>query len=210
MRIAPRRSGTVRTVWARGWLAAVEESAYEERDLKKGRALARAGAVGQIEVAGGEIVAAVDEGDDTFSLRVEVPVLEADGAETLVEVIGSGAGWIGHLLGGSLPDSFVEATEEAGIELVPYGGEFSASCACEAWAQPCRHALAVLTQVGWLIEADPLVLVHVRGVSRSELLDAIAGAGPDAGPDDLDVAVEAAERAAIILAEGDLSSWTWP
>ena len=216
-RIAPRRSGTVRTNWARGWQAAVEESAYEDRELKKGRALARAGAVGRIEVAEGSLTAAVGEGDETYSLRVEVPVLDADGIQTLIEVVGSGAGWIGQLLGGGLPASFVEATEEAGIELVPYGGEFSAVCACEAWAQPCRHALAVLTQVGWLVEAEPLTLIHVRGVARPELLDAVAQAsgerGGEAGgendsrdagedPEDLEIAVEAAERAAAMLEVG--------
>src|SRR5690606_2457402 len=134
-RIAPRRSGTVRTEWARGWSAAVEESAYEDRDLKKGRALARAGAVGQITLTAGAVVAAVTEGEEAYGLRVELPVLDPVASQTLVEVVGSGAGWIGALLGGALPEAFVEATEEAGVELLPYGGEFAALCACEAWAQ---------------------------------------------------------------------------
>lgn len=205
-RIGPRRSGTVRTEWARGWQAAVEESAYEDRDLKKGRSLARAGVVGQVTVAAGSIVAAVDEGDETYGLRVALPVLDAISTQTLVEVVGSGAGWIGALLGGVLPDSFVEATEEAGVELLPYGGEFTAVCACEAWAQPCRHAIAVLTQVAWLIEAEPLVIVHLRGLARPELLEqlqpsAVEEAHSDEEDADLVPGIEAAEEAAAMLEE---------
>lgn len=205
-RIAPRRSGTVRTEWARGWQAAVEESAYEDRDLKKGRALARAGVVGQVSVEAGAVVAAVTEGDETYGLRVELPVLDAISAQTLVEVVGSGAGWVGALLGSSVPAAFVEATEEAGVELLPYGGEFAATCACEAWAQPCRHAIAVLTQVSWLIEAEPLVLVHLRGLPRADLLERLQPS-PAAGEvdveADIDLApgIEAAEEATVMLGE---------
>lgn len=205
-RIAPRRSGTVRTEWARGWSAAVEESAYEDRDLKKGRALARAGAVGQITLTAGAVVAAVTEGEEAYGLRVELPVLDPVASQTLVEVVGSGAGWIGALLGGALPEAFVEATEEAGVELLPYGGEFAAVCACEAWAQPCRHAIAVLTQVSWLIEAEPLVLVHLRGLARPQLLDQLQpapgrDAAEDLAEDDADLApgIEAAEEATAML-----------
>lgn len=211
--VEPRRSGTVRTEWARGWQSAVEEAAYEERDLRKGRALARAGVVGQIVVEAGGVVAAVGEGEETYGVRIDLPTLDEVAAQTLVEVIGAGAGWIGALLGGTVPTTFVEATEEAGVELLPHGGEFDATCACEAWAQPCRHALAVLTQVSWLIEVEPLALVHLRGLARPELLErlrpaasgsAASGAGREGEDDaeaDLAPGIEAAEQAAVMLEE---------
>ncbi|WP_110240363.1 SWIM zinc finger family protein [Nocardioides gilvus] len=218
-RIAPRRSGTVRTEWARGWRSAVEESAYEDRDLKRGMALARAGAVGQLTVTAGLVVAAVTDGEETYGLRVELPLLDPVASQTLVEVVGSGAGWIGALLAGTLPEAFVEATEEAGVELLPYGGEFDAVCACEAWAQPCRHAIAVLTQVSWLMEAEPLVLVHVRGLARPELLEQlqplVSGdpeemAEEEMAEEDADLVpgIEAAEEATAML--GDFTTGDGP
>ena len=75
-RMAPRRGG-VRTAswWAKAWLRAVEESAYGERDLRGGRALARAGAVGGITVSPGRLLAGVVEDEDVWTVTVDVPVL---------------------------------------------------------------------------------------------------------------------------------------
>lgn len=214
-RLAPRRSATVRSWWAKSFARAVEESAFNESDLRTGRTWARRGAVGGIAVDAGRVVAAVDEDDDTFTVQVEVPVLDDDSADALVEVISSGAGWIGSLLRGELPHALLEATEEVGVELLPYGGELAATCDCPAWADPCPHALAVLTQLTWWVDDDPFVLTHLRGLGREEMLarlhaaDVGGSAGTAAGEplaqdeDDVDlvVAVEAAERAAAMLEE---------
>jgi uncharacterized Zn finger protein len=91
-----------------------------------------------------------------------------------------------------------------GVELLPYGGELEASCTCDPWLDPCPHALALLTQATLLIERDPLVLVHLRGLPRDELLARLHDrAAPaelsEAGDADLDVAVDAAVRAARVL-----------
>lgn len=226
-RQAPRRGTAGATWWSKAWLRAVEESAFAQRDLLKGRATARAGAVGAITVAEGSLLAAVAEGDDVYTVTASLPVLDADGAATVVELVASEAGRIGALLSGDLPHPLVEAMEEAGVEMLPYGGEVGSSCSCDAWLDPCPHALAVLTQAGWLIQADPLVLVHLRGLPRDELLarlHALDGDDPAADPadllggavaeaDDLAVAEDAAVRATRILdaieadPEADLSRW---
>nr|WP_246283609.1 SWIM zinc finger family protein [Nocardioides perillae] len=108
---------------------------------------------------------------------------------------------------------------------MPYGGELTTTCTCDGWPDPCRHALAVLTVLGWLLDVDPLVLLALRGLPRDELLVAVHAAGRgvapgaddraddgwDAGgvggvgaePDgdaDVEVALDAALRAARVLA----------
>lgn len=185
---------------------AVEESAYTTRDLRAGRAMARAGAVGGITISPGGAVAAVTEGDDAHSVTITVPTLDDDSLAMLVEVIASGVGHIAALMSGQLPHPFVEAVEEAGVELLPYGGELGSACSCDAWLDPCPHALAVLTQVAWLVQDDPFVLTHLRGLPREELMarlhsrqetDAV---NDDADPD-LDTALEAALRAARLLGD---------
>ena len=79
----------------------------------------------------------------------------------------------------------VEHAEEAGVELLPFAGEFSWTCTCDAWLDPCRHALAVGYQLAWLVDADPFVLLGLRGLPRDDLLarlHARGSAGPAAGP----------------------------
>lgn len=219
-RLPPRRSTVGGTWWSKAWGRAVEEAAYSPADLRAGRAMARRGAVGAITVAGGSAVAAVAEGDDVRSVRCTVPVLEDDDLATLVELVAAEAGRIAALMAGDLPHPFVEAVEEAGVELLPYGGELGAECTCEAWVDPCPHALAVLTQVGWLVQRDPFVLTGIRGLAREELMARLresrpAGAEPDGaepdegiggGIDDLAVATEAALRAARELGGLGLSA----
>src|SRR5690606_34840634 len=135
----------------------------------------------------------------------------------------------GALMHGDLPRDLVEAAEELGVELSPPGGEFECDCTCEAWMQPCVHSLALLTQVTWWTATVPFGLARLRGVGRQGLrvrlddLRASGGRGPDAGgpggdvdagtdedgpaalapwtEEDATVALEAAERAGVMLGE---------
>ncbi len=214
-RLAPRRQGRAATWWGRAWQRAVEEAAYDDGDLRRGRALACSGAVGAIAVAAGTARAMVREGhgsDGTVAVDVGMPVLDAPGRALFVELVASETGRVADLLAGDLPIELVEQADDAGTELLPFGGELGTACPCEHWVDPCEHALALLTQVGWLLDADPFVLLALRGVGRETLLaDLHAGAGQAPGPDPPDEADEvalelgedAAHRAAAVLAALD-------
>ena len=210
----PRRSNVrARTWWGKAWVRAVEESAYSEGELRLGRSLSRSGTLGGITVEPGSLVAAVPDRGEFQSVQVLVPVLDQRDLHAFVEVVAAESGRIAALLAGELPHTLVEHTEESGVELLPYGGELDSSCTCAAWTQPCPHAIAVLYQFAWLLDADPLVLLLVRGLPREELLAALhelSLTSPDgddhdadeaAGSEqpDLDAAAEAAARARRVL-----------
>jgi len=193
--------------WGKAWLRAVEESSYDESDLRAGRTLARSGAIGGLTIdAGpiGSVVGTVVAADDAWTVRITLPVLDPSAAAALIEVIAAQTGRVSALLAGDLPHQLVEDAEEAGVELLPYGGEFDARCGCDHWTQPCRHALAVLLQAGWILDVDPLVLLHLRGLPREVLLarlHALTTGADDAEDADLEVAFEAALLAAELLEE---------
>lgn len=210
-RVPPRRGGArPASWWARAWSRAVEEAAYDEADLVAARRLARSGRIGGIIVDAGSFVAAVEDDGGLWTTSGTIPVLDAAGTETFVETVAAEAGRVAALLAGDLPHSLVEHAEDAGVELLPYGGELGSTCTCEGWTDPCVHALAVLHQLGWLMEGDPFVLLHLRGLPREELLARLhARAGPAPAEDpvatDDDTAYDAALRAARaldLLAEG--------
>ena len=84
--------------------------------------------------------------------------------------------------------------------------------------QPCAHALAVIYQLTWLVEVDPFVLVHLRGLtargpagpaapsSRPAGTTPDARASGEASPDltadiNVDLAVDGMRRAARLLEE---------
>ncbi|UMG94337.1 SWIM zinc finger family protein [Nocardioides sp. TF02-7] len=133
-----------------------------------------------------------------------VPVLDEPERSALVDVVAAESGRVAALLAGDLPHDLVEHAEEVGVELLPFGGELVATCTCDHYLDPCAHALAVLVQVGWLVDADPLVLFAVRGLDREALLAALhdraTGAADDPGgvgrlADDVEVAADAVLRA---------------
>jgi uncharacterized Zn finger protein len=203
-RLPARRSSTRATTWwGKAWVRAVEESAYAEEDLAAGRRLARGGRIGGIAVEEGAWFAAVEDGDEVATVAGVLPRLDPEAVDALVETVAAEAGRVAALLAGELPHLLVEHAEEAGVELLPYGGELGAACTCAAWTDPCAHALGVLYQLTWLIEDDPFVLLHLRGVSREELLARLheRSAPPAAEPEepDVDAALDAALRAARLL-----------
>ncbi|MGD9960644.1 hypothetical protein [Nocardioides sp.] len=209
-RFQPRaRAARATSWWGKAWVRATEESAYGEGDLRRSRSDARAGLVGGITIESGSFFAAVRHGDDTWSPRIDLPVLDPVQRAAFVEVVASRSGRIAVLLAGGLPHDLVEDAEESGVELLPYGGEFDASCPCDAWTQPCVHALAVLHQCAWLIDDDPFVLLSLRGLSREELLAALHAredqAGRDPEVDELDTAYDAAVRAQRLIDDLDAS-----
>ena len=204
------RTGSARatTWWGRAWVRAVEEASYSSSDLLVGRRTSRAGQVGQIMVEPGRFVASVEDVRGLWTVAGTLPQLDDAAQAALVETVAAEAGRIAALLSGDLPHSLVEHAEEAGVELLPYGSELGSECTCGAWAQPCPHALAVLYQLNWLLEADPFVLLHLRGLARDDLLSRLHQQGPDgtsqrpgdAADPDLEMAEDAALRASRALA----------
>lgn len=204
-RVAPR-TGAARatTWWGRAWVRAVEEASYSSADQLVARRMSRAGQVGQIMVEPGRFVASVEDARGLWTVAGTLPVLDEPAVAAFVETVGAEAGRIGALLAGDLPHPLVEHAEEAGVELLPFGSELGSECTCDGWTQPCPHALAVLYQLTWLLEADPFVLLHLRGLSRDDLLSRLhqqtpAAPGPTGDPD-LEIAEDAALRAARALA----------
>jgi uncharacterized Zn finger protein len=190
------------TWWGRTWLRAAEDAAYDDADVAAGWRIARSGVVGAIEVTPGRLLAAVMAAGEPVAASVLVDVLDAADREALVEVVAATSGRVAALLGGDLPTELAEHAEEAGISLVP--SDFDCACTCGAWVQPCAHVLAVMAQTVWLLDADPLVLFALRGLPRDLLLaelDRRIAVMPEESDIDLDVAGEAAERAARLLDE---------
>ncbi|WP_370250310.1 hypothetical protein [Nocardioides sp.] len=189
--IEARRGAWGRTWWAKAWLRGVEEAAFSDTDLTLARRLARSGVIGGIVVGPGQVVAAVPDrrgivtgaSRGLVTVEVRVPAFDDEARAAFAEAAAAASGRVAALLGGELPHDLVEAAEELGAELVPYGTELECRCTCVGWLDPCPHALAVLCQVTWLVEHEPLLLLLLRGVDREELLDRVAALTARRAPD---------------------------
>lgn len=192
-RLARRAGAVARSTswWGRAFVRSFEELVLDERDLVAGRTLARSGRLGAIVVLPGMASAVVD-GDLTPQVKV-ARLSDQAWADVEREVLGQ-AGHLAALESGRLPAELVEATDQLGIELVPDPGDLETGCGCDAWTQPCVHALALLYQLAWHLDRDPYVLMLLRGRTREQLVEAAAR------PTEPDPVGEAAQRAAHLLA----------
>jgi uncharacterized Zn finger protein len=182
------------TWWGRAFVRSFEELTLDAGDLVGARALARSGRLGAIVVLDSMASAVVDPGS-THPLMAQVKVdrLEPDGWTTFAREAARETGYTAALEAGDLPADLVEHADEAGSEVLPGPGDIDTACECDAWAQPCVHALALLYQLAWQVDRNPYVLLLLRGRTREALLaDVSARAAGETAP-----GIEERERARI-------------
>ncbi|MFE2643359.1 SWF or SNF family helicase [Streptomyces nigra] len=178
-----RGRGFAATWWGQAWLTALEESALDLRQLKAGRRLARAGAVGVVSVRPGRITAMV-RGRDRTAHRADVlvePLAEAQW-ERFLDMAVERAGHVAALLDREMPPHLVEDASVTGIDLLPGPGELEPECACGAWDH-CEHTAALCYQVARLLDEDPFVLFLMRGRGEQTLLADLQVRGDTASAD---------------------------
>ncbi|GAA3115346.1 putative Zn finger protein [Kribbella aluminosa] len=168
---AQSRSTRGRSWWAKAWVQALEDTSLDNDQLRRGRRYANSGQVGTITISPGRIAATVYAPEDTYESVVQVDELSADDWQRFQEQVAARAGHIAALLDGEMPHDLVEAASDAGVTLLPGIGDLDPSCTCDAWELPCQHAAALCYQVAWLLDADPFVLLLLRGRTREALLD---------------------------------------
>ncbi|MFJ2645734.1 SWF or SNF family helicase [Streptomyces sp. NPDC087420] len=163
--------GFARSWWGLAWLKALEDTALDGQQLKKGRRHAREGAVGAVSVRPGRITAVVRDRDGTAQ-RSDVlwPRLSEEEWDRFLDMAVDRAGHIAALLDREMPPHLVEDAAGAGVELLPGIGDLEPRCGCEAWDH-CPHTAALCYQMARLLDQDPFVLLLMRGRGERRLLD---------------------------------------
>ncbi|MER7407344.1 SWF or SNF family helicase [Streptomyces sp. NPDC000070] len=166
-----RGRGFAETWWGLAWLKALEDTALDSAQLKTGRRLARAGAVGAVSVRPGRLTAVVQDRDRTAH-RADVLLEELSPGQwdRLLDMAVERAGHVAALLDREMPPHLVEDAAAAGVELLPGLGDLEPQCGCGAWDH-CGHTAALCYQVARLLDQDPFVLLLMRGRDEATLLD---------------------------------------
>ncbi|MFD9697915.1 SWIM zinc finger family protein [Lentzea sp. NPDC059081] len=168
------------TWWGKAWVKALEDTALDTRTVRLGRRYAHAGVVGPITVSPGRLHAQVHDVGTVHNTTVAVPSLSEVHWGRFLDRVADHPGHIAALLDNDMPRDLVTAAEESGVDLLPGIGDLEPDCDCDGWELPCRHAAALAFQVGWLLDADPFVLLLLKGKPEQELLGALKDrvAGP--------------------------------
>ncbi|NUR66200.1 MAG: hypothetical protein HOQ47_10595 [Streptomyces sp.] len=171
----PRASGGehgfAETWWGNAWVTALEEGALDAKRLARGRGYAEQGNVDAITVTPGLVLAYV-QGSRPRPYRVQVRLRTLDDAEWgwFLDAAAERPGHIAALLDKEMPHSLAEGR----VRLLPGPGELDPHCSCPDRGHPCKHAAALCYQTARLLDADPFVLLLLRGRGERELLDTLS------------------------------------
>lgn len=160
------------------------------RRVQRGQALARRGAVEELQLQAGRVTGTVAE-DRVSPYRVAIawPLTDQEGWAAATPLLSTSLRHVAALLEATVTRELADALDEAGIPLVPDLDDLDPSCSCPERSRWCRHAAAVLTLAAVQVDRDPVLLLRLAGRPREELLGALrrsdAPSVADAAPVDL-------------------------
>ncbi|MCL8013184.1 SWIM zinc finger family protein [Streptomyces sp. AS02] len=159
------------TWWGNAWVSALEEGALDPKRLARGRGYAEQGHVDAITVTPGLVLGYV-QGSRPRPYRVQVRLrtLGDDDWARFLDAAADRPGHIAALLDKEMPHSLAEC----GVPLLPGPGDLDPHCSCPDRGHPCKHAAALCYQTARLLDADPFVLLLLRGRGERALLDALS------------------------------------
>ncbi|WP_406098040.1 SWIM zinc finger family protein [Streptomyces sp. NBC_01013] len=158
--------------WGRAWVAALEDLSMDGARLARGRAYADSGNVAAITVTPGRVVAYV-HGSRPRPYRAELRLrsLTDPDWDTFLDAVAARPGHLAALLAKEMPHSLADTAAAAGVTLLPAADDLDPDCSCPDRGWPCKHVAALCYQMGRLLDADPFVLLLLRGRGERELLD---------------------------------------
>ena len=147
------------TWWGKAWLSSLADRfRTDPTRLVRARTIARGDDISSLSIMPG-VVDALVRGDQSYAVTVTVPVLNDAGRAQVLDLLAAESGHLAALLDGELPAVLGH--------LVPGPGDLHTTCSCPAWAdQPCEHAAAVCYRTAEAFDADPFILLLVRGLAR--------------------------------------------
>ncbi len=160
------------TWWGEAWLAALEQTSLDTARLARGRTYARAGHVLDMTVTPGRVAALV-QGSRPRPYRAEARLRTLTDAQwdLLLATVEAEPDHMAALLDKEMSRTLAESSLRAGAPLLPGADDLSPHCSCPDRGHPCKHAAALCYQAARLLDADPFVLLLMRGRGESELLE---------------------------------------
>ena len=161
------------TWWGKAWNDNLERYSDYENRIGRGRSYVRSGAVLDLRIGPGRIVALV-QGSRPYPYRVEIEIkpLPAKVWASIKKTCAGRIESLGELVEGRFPKDLADLFTAKGRGLFPAPEEISFACSCPDWAYMCKHVAAVLYGVGARLDEDPRLFFTLRGVEIEELVAA--------------------------------------
>lgn len=163
------------TWWGSAWLEALEGIAGGSTGrLSRGRTYARQGRAEDLVITPGAVVGFVQGSEaDPYEVYLDVRTFRDDEWDTVFDAIAGKAAHAAALLDGELDPGVSADAEAVEVHLLPRARDLRTACSCPDHVEPCKHAAAVCYLIADALDADPFVLLLLRGRRRDEVLDGV-------------------------------------
>lgn len=162
--------------WGKAWCDNLERYADYESRLDRGKRYVRTGAVIDLKIQKGKILARVQGTRKTpYKVEIRISPLSEEKCQSIIARCGRKLENLEALLDGDFPEEMQELFQGKD-GLFPAPREISFNCSCPDWALLCKHVAAALYGVGVRLDEQPLLFFELRGIDVGRFIDVtIAG-----------------------------------
>lgn len=166
-----------RTWWGKAWNDNLESYADYANRMDRGRSYVRNGAVLDLKIGKGTVVALVQGSTaKPYLVKIEIRPIKDDVWGKITKSCEGKIESLQELIDGKFPKALSELFTARGSGLFPSPKEISFSCSCPDWAVMCKHVAAVLYGIGARLDENPALFFTMRNVNIEELItEAIQG-----------------------------------
>lgn len=157
--------------WGCAWMKQLALCESGGMCLAPGRTLLRHGCVLHVGILPGRISALVSA-EALYEVELQLAPLEDEALESLSRNCGNHINSLLSLLEGKVDTAVLEHLCHPETGILPTPEDWSMSCTCPDWAEPCPHAAAAIYAAGCLIDTDPKLLFTLRQIQPESLLQA--------------------------------------
>lgn len=175
--VALEGSALAHTWWGKAWNRNLEQYADYSNRIGRGRSYVRHGAVLDLQIEPGEVIALVQgSGRNPYSVSVKIQTLKKETWQRMKTACEGTLESFQELLAGNFPKALGEIFICKDSGMFPAPLEIKFDCSCPDWADMCKHVAAVLYGVGVRLDEDPKLFFRLRDAGIDELIkQAVAG-----------------------------------
>jgi len=157
--------------WGQAWCNNLERYADFASRIGRGKRYVRSGAVVDLKISTGKIMARVQGSRRTpYKVVIHISPLSEEKCQHIIMKCGQKIQNLEMLVLGTFPDDMKELfTGEGG--LFPTPREISFNCSCPDWAIMCKHVAAVMYGVGVRLDENPFLFFHLRGIDIDHFIN---------------------------------------
>lgn len=161
----------VKSWWGQAWCDNLEKYADFESRLDRGKRYVRTGAVVDLKIQKGKVLARVQGRRKTpYKVEIRISPLSEERCQYAIEQCGKKIENLERLMNGDFPEELKEMF--MGTQgLFPSPREISFNCSCPDWALLCKHVAAVLYGIGARFDENPLLFFELRGIDVGRFVD---------------------------------------